>query len=109
SVNADSAFGGLVQAADEVHERGLARARRTHERQPFARLDPEVEALQCDDCAVAPGDMFEAMAAGAEDMGGIAVIRRGAWRRGLRSGSPARAARRLPSRAPSWAGARPRA
>ena len=39
--------GGRVEAADKIHQSGLARSRRTHDGNILAALDAEVYATQC--------------------------------------------------------------
>ena len=42
----DLARGGAVQAADQIHQRGLPRARGTHHRQPLAGLDVQRDIVE---------------------------------------------------------------
>src|SRR5690606_10335506 len=46
AVDLDAAGGGRIQAADQVQEGGLARTRRTHQRDEVALLDVKVDAVQ---------------------------------------------------------------
>src|SRR5690606_38108955 len=46
AVDADAAGGGRIQAADQVQQGGLARARRAHQGEEIATLDVEVDAVQ---------------------------------------------------------------
>src|SRR5207244_1066471 len=39
--------GGLIEAADDVHQRALARAGRSHDRDEFVGLNLQVDAAQC--------------------------------------------------------------
>src|ERR1700685_4148194 len=39
--------GRAVEAADDVHHRGMSRAGRTHDCHVFAALDAQIDALQC--------------------------------------------------------------
>ena len=44
--NGDFALGGLIQAGNQIEERGFARARGSHERQKFALFNREIHAVQ---------------------------------------------------------------
>src|SRR3954447_13894439 len=46
-----------VEPAEDVHERALAAARRTDEREKLATVDEEIESLECDDLEV--GDLVD--------------------------------------------------
>ena len=46
AVQKDLAFGRLVQCSYDVHHRTLARAGRSHDRQPFALLHLEADVIQ---------------------------------------------------------------
>src|SRR5690606_29359583 len=58
-----AAAAGRVQAADDVHQRGLARARGSHQGDVLVAADVEVDAGECQHLlvahAVAPGDVAQ--------------------------------------------------
>ena len=53
AVDLVAAGGGVVQAAEDIHQGGFARTRGTDDRDHFAGMNRQVDALECDELALA--------------------------------------------------------